>query len=129
MERVTLPPRLRVWNQKEWYIYFDPYNFAWVRVNESGRLLLDLFRKYMSIAQVSSYIANKFGMAPDQAEESVRSFVNGLVAVGFLHLNEYRERPRFEFPKLDFPHDIYMHMTNKCNLKCPYCYNKDDRET
>jgi radical SAM protein with 4Fe4S-binding SPASM domain len=68
-------------------------------------------------------------MAPDQAEESVRSFVNGLVAVGFLHLNEYRERPRFEFPKLDFPHDIYMHMTNKCNLKCPYCYNKDDRET
>ncbi len=24
---------------------------------------------------------------------------------------------------------MYLHMTNKCNLKCPYCYNKTDRET
>ncbi len=129
MERVIVPPRMRVWTKGEWHVYFDPYNFVWVRVNESGRLLLELFRKHLTIAQVVEYVSNKFGIGLDTAEESIRVFIEGIVAAGFLHVNEYRERPRNEFPNLDFPHDIYMHMTNKCNLKCPYCYNKEDRET
>ena len=129
MERVVVPPRIRVWSKDGWYIYFDPYNFVWVRVNESGRLLLELFRKYMTPAEVVDYIVNKFGLAREKASEAVQTFVQSVEATGFLHYNEYRERDRSIFPQLDFPHDIYLHMTNNCNLKCPYCYNKTDRET
>ncbi|HYJ87668.1 MAG TPA: radical SAM protein [Pyrinomonadaceae bacterium] len=129
MERVVVPPRIRVWSKDDWYIYFDPHNFVWVRVNESGRLLLELFRKYMTPPQIVDYIVGKFGLARDKAAEAVQAFVDSVVASGFLHHNEYRERDRSIFPQLDFPQDIYLHMTNNCNLKCPYCYNKSDRET
>lgn len=129
MERVVVPPRIRVWSKGDWYIYFDPYNFVWVRVNESGRLLLELFRKYMTVPQIVDYVAGKFGLAREKAAEGVKTFVDSVVASGFLHHNEYRERDRSLFPQLDFPQDIYVHLTNNCNLKCPYCYNKTDRET
>ena len=129
MERVVVPPRIRVWAKDGWYIYFDPYNFVWVRVNESGRLLLELFRKYMTTSQVVEYVANKFNLPREKAEEGVKTFIGSVVNAGFLHLNDYRERDRYIFPQLDFPHDIYVHLTNNCNLKCPYCYNKTDRET
>jgi len=129
MERVVVPPRIRVFSQGEWYIYFDPYNWVWVRVNESGRLLLELFRKYMTVPEVVDNIKEKFGLAHDQAEAGVNSFVESVVSAGFLHHNDYKERDRSIFPRVDFPNDIYLHMTNNCNLKCPYCYNKTDRET
>jgi radical SAM protein with 4Fe4S-binding SPASM domain len=129
MERVVVPPRIRVWSKDGWYIYFDPHNFVWVRVNESGRLLLELFRKYLTVPQVVGRIVEQFGLPREKAEEAVTAFVNNVVGSGFLHRDEYRERDRTAFPQLGFPHDIYLHMTNDCNLKCPYCYNKGDRET
>jgi len=129
MERVVVPPRIRVFSKDGWYIYFDPYNWIWVRVNESGRLLLELFRKYMTFPEVVDYIMEKFGLDPDKASEAVNSFIESVVSAGFLHHNDYKERDRSIFPRVDFPHDIYLHMTNNCNLKCPYCYNKTDRET
>lgn len=129
MERVVVPPRMRVWSKDDWYIYFDPYNFVWVRVNESGRMLLELFRKHMTRPQIVEYIVGKFGLAREKAAEAVQTFVDSVVDAGFLHYNVYRERDQSIFPQLDFPQDIYLHMTNNCNLKCPYCYNKTDRET
>src|ERR1041384_5677329 len=104
MERVVVPPRIRVWSKDDWYIYFDPYNFVWVRVNESGRLLLELFRKYMTPAQIVDYIVDKFGLPHEKASEAVQGFIESVVSTGFLHYNEYRERDRSIFPQLDFPH-------------------------
>jgi radical SAM protein with 4Fe4S-binding SPASM domain len=129
MDRILLPPRCRTWTKDGWHIYFDPYNFAWVRVNDSGRLLLEMFRKYMTTAQIAGVVSERFGLPLERAQEAVARFAAGLVDSGFLHRNVYRERSRADFPLLDFPQDIYVHLTNKCNLKCPYCYNKTDRET
>src|SRR5712671_7164080 len=114
MERVVVPPRMRVWSKDDWYIYFDPYNFVWVRVNESGRMLLELFRKHMTSPQIVEYIVGKFGLAREKAAEAVQTFVDSVVASGFLHYNVYRERDQSIFPHLDFPQDIYLHMTNNC---------------
>jgi radical SAM protein with 4Fe4S-binding SPASM domain len=128
MERVVMSPRIRTWSRDEWHIYYDPYNFVWIKVNQSGRLLLEMFRRYMTPAQVADHVAQRFGLPSEKAEEYIGNFVEGLVSMGFLHINEYRERERQAFPKPDFPLDVYLHLTNECNLKCPYCYNKGDRE-
>jgi AdoMet-dependent heme synthase len=129
MERVIVPPKLRVWSEKGWHIYFDPYNFVWAKVNESGRFLLEEFRKHRTIPALAQKTSKQFNLAYDKAESAIQAFVAKLVEEGFLHRNRYRERARPQFPQLNFPAVMYLHMTNKCNLKCPYCYNKTDRET
>jgi len=129
MDRVLLPPRCRSWSKEGWHIYFDPHNFVVVRVNDSGRLILDMLARHMVVKDIAVVISKKFGMALNQAEQAVQRFVEGLVGAGFLHRNVYLERSRAEFAEVTFPYDIYVHLTNKCNLQCPYCYNKSDRET
>ena len=129
MDRVFVSPRVRRWQKDEWYLYFDPCNFVWVRVNESGRFLIEQFQQYLSVPRVIQRVMDKFSIARDQAEAGVRMFVDNLVAEGFLHRNEYVPTDRASFSQLDFARDVYLHLTNKCNLACSYCYNKDDRTT
>ena len=128
MERIIVPPRLRTWSDQGWHIYFDPYNFVWAKVNDSGRFLMEEFRKYRTVTDVARTVAERFKLGPDRASAIIDGFVNKLVSEGFLHRHSYQERKREEFPKLKFCGTLYLHMTNKCNLKCPYCYNKSDRE-
>jgi radical SAM protein with 4Fe4S-binding SPASM domain len=128
MQRFVTPPRMRVFQQKEWYLYFDPANFAWTRVNESGRYILELLRRHWTTSQIAARVSSEFGIPPADAARAVRAFVDNLEVVGFLHRDEYRERERPYLDERQFPAHIYLHMTNACNLKCPYCYNKDDRE-
>ncbi len=128
MNRVLVPPRTRVFRQGEWFLYFDPYNFTWVRVNESGRFLIEQFRKYRTVEQVIGEVGETFDIAEQEARTAVDDFVQPLVESGFLHSERYRENERFEFAPREFAYAIYLHLTNDCNLKCPYCYNKSDRE-
>lgn len=127
LQRVVTPPRMRVWDRGEWFLYFDPANFNWTRVNASGRFLMELLRKHWSVAQIAAKVAHDFNMTPEAAGTAVQGFVDNLVATGFLHVDEYRLRERRTPGDREFPSAAYLHMTNACNLKCPYCYNKDDR--
>jgi AdoMet-dependent heme synthase len=129
MNRVLLPPRCRTWSKDGWHIYFDPHNFVVARVNDSGRLILEMLRKHMLPTEVAAAVADKFRLQPSDAAVAVENFVGSLIKAGFLHLNAYREKPQAQFRPVNFPHDVYLHLTNKCNLQCPYCYNKTDRET
>lgn len=128
LHRVVGPPRVRVWSQGDWYLYFDPANFCWTRVNESGKYLLDRILRHWSADEIAARVSEDFGLPRDDAARAVKGFSDSLVAAGFLHEDEYRERERQPVEDRKFPAHIYLHMTNACNLKCPYCYNRDDRD-
>lgn len=128
MHKYVMPPRIRHWSEGDWNLYFDPYNFVWIKVNESGKTLINLLMRHYTVEQMIEYVIRKFEVSGEKARNGVENFLESIHKSGFLHINKYKERDRTKFPKLDFPHDIYVHLTNKCNLKCPYCYNKDDRE-
>ena len=127
--KIVLPPRVRVWSKDNWHIYFDPHNFIWVKVNESGRFLMELFRQHLSPEEVTVIVSQKFDLPVSKAEESIELFIQTVANAGFIHIGEYQERERREFTQLEFPQYVYVHLTYNCNLKCPYCYNKTDRET
>lgn len=127
LQRIVTPPRMRVWDRGEWFLYFDPANFIWTRVNSSGRYLLELLRKHWTPPQIAARVSREFGLPLADAEGAVKAFTDNLVALGFLHVDEYRPRERNHPGDRQFPAAAYLHMTNSCNLKCPYCYNKDDR--
>jgi radical SAM protein with 4Fe4S-binding SPASM domain len=129
MDRYIAPPRCRLWSRNDMHVYFDPYNFSWIKVNDNGRVLMEMFREYMAVDEITEEISHTFGVRSADAEEAIRRFGDRLVAAKFLHRNEYCESKRHSFGAVSFPGDVYVHLTNKCNLKCPYCYNKTDRQT
>ncbi|MHB1023849.1 MAG: radical SAM protein [Acidobacteriaceae bacterium] len=122
-----LPPRYRTWTREGWHIYFDPQNFAWAKVNDAGKYLLDLCASYFSIEEMVDKVVEDTALLRTTAESLVRKFINDMGEVGILHLNQYTYVERPGFTHLPFPRDIYLHVTDKCNLKCSYCYNRLDR--
>ncbi len=128
MKRVVVPPRLRTFEKDGWHLYFDPHNFIWARLDGSGKYLMDRFRRHRSIEQVADEVVDTFGIQRDDAMAKITAFVDGLVENEFLHYGEYRERERSQPEEREFAFAVYLHMTNDCNLKCPYCYNKTDRD-
>ena len=128
MDIVMLPPRIRVWADDNWYLYFDPHNFEWVRVNTSGHFIFSLLQQFRPIEGIAEEASGHFGLPVEKIKPAVTSFIDEMLRIGFLHKNQYEERNRLSFGKIDFAHTVYMHLTNDCNLKCPYCYNKSDRE-
>src|SRR5262245_53387112 len=124
MDRVLLPPRTRVWNQGDWYLYFDPYNFRWARVNENGRFILDHLRRYRTLGRIAEEIAKVYDVPLQEACVALDDFVGRLVEEGFLFVDEYEERERLRFGQREFAYAVYLHLTNDCNLHCEYCYNK-----
>lgn len=128
MDMVMLPPRMRMWKRDGWFLYFDPHNFKWVRVNESGHFILTRLQLYRSPEDIVDEIGERFDLPESSARTAVHQFIDNLAGVGFLHHNEYEEGERPSFGARSFAHTVYVHLTNNCNLKCPYCYNKTDRE-
>lgn len=127
-EQILMPPRHRTWTDGDWHLYFDPHNFVWVRVNDSGKFLFEQFAKYKPVADVVSKVSETFGLPEEEAKEGVERFVEQMVDAEFLHRGEYKEKDQTVFHEREFAHAIYLHLTNECNLKCPYCYNKSDRD-
>lgn len=128
MKKYVMPPKVRQWTEGSWNLYFDPHNFVWIKVNDSGKTLVDLLLKHYTPEQMIPVVTQKFEVSEEKARSGIEGFIDSIRTSGFLHVNKYKERDRAQFPTLDFPHDVFVHLTNKCNLKCPYCYNKDDRE-
>ncbi|RSM34740.1 SPASM domain-containing protein [Amycolatopsis balhimycina DSM 5908] len=88
-------------------------------VNRRGRALLDLFATPLEFGGIA---ASGFG------DESAEAAVRHLFAHDLLHPAGAPPDPRFaESRQLT----AWLHVTNKCNLKCPYCYvsKSDDAMT
>ncbi len=89
MERIVVPPRLRTWSEDGWHIYFDPYNFIWTRVNDSGKFLLEEFRKYRTIPDIIINVSERYKIPTERADEIIKKFVDNLIGEGFLHRDAY----------------------------------------
>jgi hypothetical protein len=40
MHKIISPPSRIVYQKDQWYLYFDPINMKWVKVNEDGKKIL-----------------------------------------------------------------------------------------
>lgn len=128
-KRYSMPDRYVVIPRDDWYIFFDPVNFSFTRVNEDGKTILESVEKETPADAVVRAVAASFQLDPAQVHETVHTFLENMTATRFLHEGPYTAHVE---PPPDFktgrPGSLYLHPTFKCNQQCIYCYNKKDRE-
>lgn len=123
---VCLPSYYCRWERGGWFLYFDPNNFVWVRVNKEGAEIIESFRRYKKVSEVVTEISNVYNLKKEEIEESIVNFVSKMIDIGFLHKDIYcKKRVKISFPS--YPKVLYLNVTNRCNLNCVYCYNRKDR--
>jgi radical SAM protein with 4Fe4S-binding SPASM domain len=124
----VLPPEFHVFERDSRFLIFDPINFIWFVTNDKGKAAFDGLSKTGSPDDAAHSLAQSLGMSPTSPAVAnyVSKYVDQLRKIGFLHEGEYK-REEIAKGTLDRPIVIYIHLTSKCNLKCPYCYNQEHR--
>ncbi|MCP5104892.1 MAG: radical SAM protein [bacterium] len=127
MTKITAPSKLKrqIYSRDGWYVFFDPDNVKWVRVNEAGKEIIMNFEEDPNLENVVNHLTKKHQVD----ENKIMPFIDYLVKAGYLHKGDYQKKGiNFDETSI-FPGTIYLHPTYKCNLDCVYCYNKSDRDT
>lgn len=122
---LVTPPEHHIFQRGDRYLISDPVSFLWFVTDESGKIT---FESLVKNEDPTAALAQHWGVEKEDpsARTFVDSFVENLLKVGFLHRDQYQ--PRDWHSGLQFrPTILYIHLSTKCNLRCPYCYNQEHR--
>lgn len=125
---VIVPPLVHRYEKGDWTLLYDPRNQAVVRANPHGLLVVEAVARHPKLGDAVAYIAAIHHLELERVTAPVIEFVADLINAGFLHLEEYRPRSFRLRDELQPPSSIYIQNTEKCNLKCVYCYNAEVRD-
>lgn len=124
MHKIISPPSRIVYQKDKWYLYFDPINMRWVKVNEDGKKILSELELHPDYTEAVEYLGKKY----EADETTILQFVTYMVdKARYLHRNEYQPRTITFPPRSSIPKTLYLHPSYRCNLQCVYCYNSKDR--
>ena len=106
-------------SKEEYYIVYNSVRHTAMRLTKIEFSLLELLYKYEDI----EFIVSKF---ETKNKSLVSNALSKLVSTKLLSLEVEVPTINTQNEKL-VPSTYYLHLTDKCNLNCTYCYNKKQR--
>lgn len=118
-EKYKLPPDIVIKRKKEKYLFLSPLIPSWLVTNLNGATALKLCNGKRTLEEINRIISKS--AARDTTDE-LKSFFHKIVLKSSLFLAS-EEKTSIYYPcNLRV---IHLNLTNKCNLKCIYCYAEE----
>ncbi len=121
-------------NHQNVYILFNPAIHYWITLDEIGVSIYNAIRSSNNLGIVKEKLINQYQINDSIFNEDVIPFIEDLIQNGFLSYNQTPPEADWMNEIYDintiekYPfNDIYISLTDKCNLNCIYCFNKNER--
>lgn len=126
--KYVLPPEHYIFERDSSYLALDPINFVWFVTDLNGKKTLEALGRSGNAEETAVEIGEFLGLDPasEIITNYVSAYIDHLLKIGFIFEGEYK-REEWGPGVLEYPKILYLHLTSKCNLKCPYCYNQEHR--
>lgn len=122
----ALPHEMHEFAREDRFLFFDPVNFVWFQTDRLGKGIIDGLAR-SGVAEDAALEVSRLAEAPiERARSYVAQALDQLLQIGFVHEGEYVPEP-LSGGIAAHPFILYLHMTPRCNLRCPYCYNQENR--
>ena len=116
--------------QDDLHLLLDPEMPGWAVVNPTGMEIVRLCDGVRDIQAIAALLVQKYQIPEERARQDVLSYIHKLASAGLLRsdADESAEQgfdmaspiqPEQQMPALK---GIYLHVTDKCNLRCKHCY-------
>lgn len=103
------------------YLFLDPDTPNWVVVNAIGRDILEFCDGKHTIKEITEILCEKYNEPYEESAENVLSFLNKLREKKFLQEVPFLIPVRLDKKNVSLM-DVWVHVTNKCNLSCIHCH-------
>lgn len=124
----SLPKERYLFRREDRFLFFDPVSFVWFQTDRLGKAVVDGLADAGDAEKAAEEVSRVAGAPVDAARVYTTKMLRHLVDIGFVHEGEYTPR-KWHDGLVDHPLVMYIHLTARCNLKCPYCYNQEHRKT
>ncbi|PYG86621.1 radical SAM protein with 4Fe4S-binding SPASM domain [Ruminiclostridium sufflavum DSM 19573] len=121
-------------NEQDTYVLFNPSIHYWIALDDTGASIYNAIHNYNSMSLVKEKLTNQYQIEASTFEEDVLPFAEELLQNGFLSYTRTPAEAGWMSAVCDidsaekYPfNDIYISLTDKCNLNCIYCFNKEER--
>lgn len=124
----VLPPEYHMFERDAKHLVIDPRNFVWFVTDKNGKAAFDGLVQSGKASDAAKSLAELLGISETSAVVTryTSKYVQNLLDIGFLHQGEYK-KVKWWNGIMETPQILYIHLTSRCNLKCPYCYNQEHR--
>jgi|GEM_PF-5189524 len=112
-------PELKILERDDCYLCLNPEVPSWLGTRRPGASLLQLADGETSLRQTHELLQQNG--VPYSLEEIVQFFQE---AVSHRFFDTPRDRAREHLWRDRMLRSIYLHLTNRCNLQCSYCYRE-----
>lgn len=106
--------------QDNLHLLLDPEKPAWAVVNPTGMEIVSLCNGTRDVGAIAALLAEKYQIPAERARQDVLNYTHNLAAAGLLRSDEDESAQELQMSALK---GIYLHVTNRCNLNCEYCYS------
>ncbi|MCR5082420.1 MAG: PqqD family peptide modification chaperone [Parasporobacterium sp.] len=122
-----LDKAFEVENKEDQYLLVDYENANWFRTNETGMMILEKCDGTKPLDDVVGEIASAMGFSKEMLESYMNEFINRAIERKvLLKKDEEHVCIGTEFP--DYPNQLWVHVSNRCNMNCPFCYSSSNAE-
>ncbi|MFC1849566.1 PqqD family peptide modification chaperone [candidate division CSSED10-310 bacterium] len=105
-------------------LILHPDTSAWLELNATGLLLLQLADGNRTINDIVLSLAQRYQRSPTQVSADTLAFFNNLSRSGFLGPDRADQSSSSRAPAQ--ANHLFLHLTQECNLACPHCYTHSD---
>ena len=118
------PPRYQERTRGKFGLLFDPEAPNWIATDESGAEILRWVDGHRTVSDLVGQYRTHAGKDWAEAWLDVSTFLNHALRTDFLRTEPF-DRPNYpgrgELIKEHAPEELWLHVTNRCNLSCAHC--------
>lgn len=122
-------------NIKNYYILFNPSLHYWMYLDEISHEIYLILKEVQTIDAVREYIVNKYNISEEVFNTDALPIIEHLIDKKFLTTEKTEAEASWMRKPVDnndierYPfNDLYISLSDICNLNCIYCFNREDRK-
>jgi radical SAM protein with 4Fe4S-binding SPASM domain len=122
---VVLRPGTRILKKDgvDYFLLLNENLFSAARINRTTAEIVGLCNGINNIEDISKLLSEKYKVSLEQVREEVKQTIDRLLSLGLLiKIGEEEKPPREDFSISRGPIEVWLFVTNRCNLRCITCF-------